>query len=118
MIAENVRKLLLSLLKDEVIVASWGISNIIISETQLSFSVSGFKYQGGVTIEVKNGINCEVFLDKVKLGCFTFDKVVKVIDEKVENSVSCYHSFFNQLRNNHQTDNMDHNTIEELLESM
>lgn len=39
MIAENVRKLLLSLLKDEVIVASWGISNINISETQLSFQL-------------------------------------------------------------------------------
>ena len=99
MIAENVRKLLLSLLKDEVIVASWGISNINISQTQLSFSVSGFKYQGRVTIIVKDGSDCEVFLAKKNLGCFPFDKVVSVIDEKVENSESCYHNFVKQLIN-------------------
>ena len=99
MIAENVRKLLLSLLKDEVIVASWGISNINISQTQLSFSVSGFKYQGCVTIIVKDGSDCEVFLDKENLGYFSFDKIVSVIDERVENSESCYHNFVKQLIN-------------------
>lgn len=75
MIAENVRKLLLSLLKDEVIVASWGISNINISQTQLSLSVSGFKYQGRVTIIVKDGSDCEIFLAKENLGCFHLIKL-------------------------------------------
>ena len=103
MIAENVRKLLLSLLKDEVIVASWGISNINISETQLSFSVSGFKYQGCVTIVVKDGAKCEVFLDKDKLGCFTFDRVVSVIDGRIEKNESCYHTFFNHFINNNSS---------------
>ena len=99
MIAENVRKLLLYLLKDEVIVASWGISNINISETQLSFSVSGFKYQGYVTITIKDGSDCEVIHEKKNLGCFPFDKVVSIIDEKVENSENCYHNFVKQLIN-------------------
>lgn len=99
MISENVKMLLLSLLKDEVIVASWGISNINISETQLSFSVSGFKYQGCVTIAVKDSSYCELFFDKEKLGCFTFDEVVSVIDENAEKSESCYHNFVKQLIN-------------------
>lgn len=99
MIAENVRKLLLSLLKDEVIVASWGISNINISETQLSFTVSGFKYQGCVTIIVKDCSDCEVFLANENLGYFPFDKVVSVIDEKVENSENHYYNFVKQLIN-------------------
>ena len=99
MIAENVRKLLLSLLKDEIIVASWGVSNINIFETKISFSVNGFKYQGRVTIIVKDGSDCEVFLAKKNLGCFPFDKVVSIIDEKVENSENCYHNFVKQLIN-------------------
>ena len=99
MIAENVRKLLLSLLKDEIIVASWGVSNINIYETKISFSVNGFKYKGRVTIAVKDDLNCEIFLDKTKLGCFTFDKVVSIIDENVENSEICYHNFIKQLIN-------------------
>ena len=62
MIAENVRMLLLSLLKDEVVVASWGMTNIIISETKLSFSVNGFKYKGVVTIEENDSSNYEILL--------------------------------------------------------
>ena len=99
MITENIRKLLLSLLEDEVIVASWGISNINISEKEMSFSVYGFNYQGGVTIKVEDDSKCEVYLNRTKLGCFTFDKVVNIIDENVEKNVSRYHDFIKQLIN-------------------
>ena len=99
MISENIRMLLLCLLNDEVIVASWGISNINISKTKLSFSVCGFKYQGRVTITVRGSSNCEIFLNKAKLGCFNIDKVVSIIDENVENSEICYRDYVKQWIN-------------------
>lgn len=98
MIPKDIRELLLCLLYDEIIVSSWGISDINVTETIVSFYVAGFKYQGKVVIEVKDGSTYEIILDNEKLGCFTIDAIVKTIDERVEKSENCYRDFMKRLR--------------------
>ena len=50
---EKIKKTLIILLNDELIVASWGISNITINESYFEFIVSGIIYQGKVSISIK-----------------------------------------------------------------
>lgn len=48
---KNIRHLLIELLKNEVIVSSWGISDIAINKENISFSTNGFLFIGVVNIE-------------------------------------------------------------------
>ena len=98
MITENIRKLLLCFLSEDVIVASWGISDITISETTLSFSVNGFKFQGNVMIEA--GDICDeysVSLNQSCIGHCKLDGIVTILDERIERSEPCYQEFVKHL---------------------
>ena len=98
MISENIRKLLLRLLSEDVIVASWGISDIKISETTLSFSVNGFKFQENVMIEaldICDGYN--VCLNQSCIGHCKLDGIVTILDERIERSESSYQDFVKHI---------------------
>lgn len=71
---DKIKRMLLVLLQEWDFVASWGISQIQIKETSISFNVEGFLYQGKVTIlsedakytiEFANGEFCETSLQKL-----------------------------------------------------
>lgn len=71
---DTIRKAILVLLSEELIVASWGITQILVRESSISFNVTGFLYQGKVTISAieseysirfSNGYAMETSLDKL-----------------------------------------------------
>ena len=45
-----IKKALICLLNNEVVVCSWGLTNININESSIEFDVFGFLYQGNVKI--------------------------------------------------------------------
>jgi hypothetical protein len=98
MITENIRNLLLRFLSEDVIVASWGISDINISDSSLSFHVDGFKFQGDVKIE---GLDiCDeykVCFYQEYIGHYKLDDIVSILDERIERSESCYQDFVKHL---------------------
>ena len=100
MMSEKYRNLLLRLLEDVMIVSSWGISNITISEPKLSFNVDGFKYHGEVTIDALDESQYNVYLNGESVGRFKLNDLVPYLDRMIELSDSEYQKLFNQLFNN------------------
>ena len=47
-LSNSIRQALLTLLNQNIIVASWGLSNICIKESYICFFVEGFKYAGSL----------------------------------------------------------------------
>lgn len=80
------RNLLLQLLKEQVVIASWGISNIEVADDELLFFVLGFKYQGMVSIVTtdSNHANIEFLDNHKKILDVDICRVVYVIDNEIE----------------------------------
>ena len=94
MITRKIRNLLLLFLKNDIIVTSWGITEIKITELKISFHVCGFKYRGLVRIEaptdrgeylIRFGQNPPISSD--------LESVIGLLDEKIENN----NIYFNEL---------------------
>ena len=79
---KETKALLAKLLEDEVIVLSWGITNIQISVSCVSFDVNGFKYKGTVSIELDNEGYRIVLKDKTVNS--SLDDIVTVLDNEIE----------------------------------
>lgn len=95
----NYKNLLIALLKDDVVVSSWGISAIEMKKNKISFSVRGFKYQGRVNIYIPVELNkYKVKFDEEYIGTFSSDEIVTKLDEKIEFSESDYKSLFQNIR--------------------
>ena len=80
---EKIKKALIILLNDELTVASWGISNITINESSFEFMVSGFIYQGKVSISIKNSNYLITFENGYSEEC-NIDNLVQYLDSKIE----------------------------------
>ena len=76
---EKIKKALIILLNDELTVASWGISNITINESYFEFMVSGFIYQGKVSISIKNSNYLITFENGYSEEC-NIDNLVHYLD--------------------------------------
>lgn len=79
----KIKNALIALLNDEVTVASWGISNITIKESSFEFMVSGFVYQGKVSVSIHNS----VYLVTLDNGCSEecdLDNLVQYLDSIIE----------------------------------
>lgn len=72
--SDTIRKAILVLLNEELIVTSWGITQILVRNSSISFNVAGLLYQGKVTISTieskysirfSNGNVMETSLDKL-----------------------------------------------------
>lgn len=79
----NIKKALIELLKEEVIVASWGLCKITVNDTSVKFEVSGFIYQGIVIIEIRNSKYKISFNDGTIMFCST-NNIVQMLDSKIE----------------------------------
>lgn len=80
---EKIKKALVCLLNEEVIVTSWGITNLNINDTSFMFEVSGFLFQGKVEI-----IPCEsgyrIKLNNVEIATCSLEELVRTLDSKIE----------------------------------
>lgn len=74
---------LITLLNDELTVASWGISNIAIKETSFEFMVSGFIYQGKVSVSIHDSNYLITFDDGYSEEC-NIGNLVHYLDSKIE----------------------------------
>ncbi len=86
---DSTRKIALRLLQEDVIVASWGITNVELFESHICFHVNGLKYTGVVEIKAKDCDEYEILLNGASIGQGHLDSVVDIIDNAVEKS-DCY----------------------------
>ena len=77
-IASLLRQLIVLMMENETIVTSWGISNIRVQESSLSFLVNGFRYQGEVIID---GTNKDALVIKMGDATKEFKNPNDIIDE-------------------------------------
>ncbi len=84
---ENIKKALVCLLDEEVIVASWGITNINVSDTSLDFEVSGFIYKGKVQVKPIDDSYKICFDTGECINC-SLDDLAKTLDSKIEKTDS------------------------------
>lgn len=79
----NLKKLIVEFLKHEDIVGSWGITNIRVRKTTVSFQVSGFKCKEKVHIRCQKEGYC-VKIGKEKALLFDLSNIIKGIDDEIE----------------------------------
>ena len=85
-LSNSIRQALLTLLNQNIIVASWGLSNICIKESYICFFVEGYKYKGSVVIsEFSDGY--KVIMNKHTLFC-KLDSLVINLDEFIEKTTN------------------------------
>lgn len=83
---KEIKQIVFSILKDSMIASSWGISNIRMTCDSVIFSVEAMKYKGDVTIKTTFDKKCIVtFGNGIEMSC-TYDKLVNIIDTKIEYS--------------------------------
>ena len=80
----SLRLALITLLKDNVTVKSWGISNINIKPTILTFDVDGMKFKGTVSIEVSGTSKYTISIGHISYANCIPNNMVRFIDEKIE----------------------------------
>lgn len=80
---EKIKMALASLLNEEVIIASWGFSDLTIKDTVFEFRVSGLIYQGKVTVAVQESEYLICFENGNKFKC-TIKNLVLCLDSVIE----------------------------------
>lgn len=79
---KELRYLLVRLLKDEVTLQSWGITNILIKDSSLNFDVSGMKYSG--TVFINTCTNGYIISLGAKTIQATIDDIISILDSEIE----------------------------------
>lgn len=91
----EIKNILLLFLKEKVVIASWGLSNIRIQPNSLIFSVEAMMYQGVVKISPIGTTYCNVYLcGKKEFRCRTKNLVSK-LDKLIESSDNYYTNLLN-----------------------
>ena len=84
---EKIKKALVYLLNEEIVVTSWGITNININDTSVRFEVSGFLYKGKVELTP-----CEsgyiIKLDNAENIHCQLEELVRTLDTRIERGES------------------------------
>lgn len=93
----KIKEILLLFLKEKVVTASWGISNIRILPNNLMFSVEAMEYKGVVQISPINDTDCMVCLSgKAVFKCHIKNLVFK-LDSLIERSDNYYANLLSWL---------------------
>ena len=85
--SNEIRDVLVALLEDNIVVTSWGLSNLTVKDGIIFFSVNGLKYKGEISIKVsdlQSGYDLHIGEKTIK-GC-KLNLIVKTIDYEVEYS--------------------------------
>lgn len=80
---DRIKKALTSLLKEEIIVASWGFSDLTIYNESFKFNVSGFLYQGKVVVSLLEK-NYLIQLNNGDSFVCSLINLVDMLDSKIE----------------------------------
>lgn len=90
----EIRLLLVELLANRRIVESWGISSISIADNSVSFDVSGFQFQGNISLEFVSG-RYSIKLNNKTVSCVVLKDVVKILDILIEVGDMYYNDIVN-----------------------
>lgn len=91
----EIKNILRLLIKEKVVTASWGISDIRILANSITFSVEAMIYQGVVEISPINATDCIVWLsDKKEIRC-SIKSLVPNLDKLIESSDNYYANLLN-----------------------
>lgn len=83
---EKIKKALITLLNEEVIVASWGISNMFFKEASFEFHVEGLIYQGRVVISLHDSDYRLNFDNGQRIDC-SINELVNTLDTSIERDI-------------------------------
>lgn len=90
-LTHETKELILSLIRNKNIVCSWGIHNIIITSSAISFDVDGFKYKGQVEIKSNKSSYYSIYMNN-QLACnCDIEHIVSQLDLMIETSESYCH---------------------------
>lgn len=84
----SLRNLMLTLLEASDVTASWGITNVKVSENSLCFDVCGLKFKGSVLIYTADRCYDVCLDDEFKAHCDSAN-IVSLLDSLVE-VTGCY----------------------------
>lgn len=80
---EKIKNALVCFLNEEIIVTSWGVTNLNINDTSFMFEVSGFHFQGKVEV-----IPCEsgysIKLNNAEITKCSLEELVRTLDSQIE----------------------------------
>lgn len=85
-LSSEIRILLLALLANDEIASSWGITDIDISFSSVSFNANGFLYTGRVVISPDSLDSYSIQLATKTLSNIDINKIVQVLDSEIEKS--------------------------------
>lgn len=85
-LSSEIRILLLTLLANDEIASSWGITDIDISFSSVSFNANGFLYTGRVVISPDSLDSYSITLGTKTLENIDLDRVVPILDSEIEKS--------------------------------
>ena len=85
-LSSEIRILLLTLLANDEIASSWGITDIDISFSSVSFNVNGFLYTGRVAISPDSLDSYSILLTTKTLGNIDLNRIIQVLDSEIEKS--------------------------------
>lgn len=94
----DIRKLAISFIWHKDIVCSWGIHDILLSQSSISFIAEGFKVQGQVEIKLSDDASCCIYIGKRYVCNCCVDDVVRLLDSKIEKTKSYKHDIINWLK--------------------
>lgn len=83
-ISKGLRSVLVALIKNDIITASWGISHIIINANSLSFDVIGLKYNGPIRIEALNDSEYTIHIGERVFTLYNIKDLAIFLDKKIE----------------------------------
>lgn len=81
---KGLRSVLVALIKNDVITASWGVSNIGINTDSLSFDVIGLKYKGSIIIEAVNESEYIIHIGERIVTLYSANDLVAFLDKIIE----------------------------------
>lgn len=96
---DSIRRVALRLLQEDVIITSWGITNVRIFDSHISFQVNGLKYNGLVEIKAIDCNEYEIYLNETNIGHTHLDSVVDTIDNAVEKTDRYHQHLEEWIRN-------------------
>lgn len=82
----EIKRLAITLLQEEVVLASWGITKVEIEETNLRFQVNGLKYRGLVNLHIVEDGNYEVIIGGINRGIIRLENILSFLDGEIENT--------------------------------
>ena len=80
---ETIKAALIALLNEEIIVESWGFSNLTVCQSSFEFNVDGIIYQGKVKISL-NELSYRVGFDNGHTIDCSLDDLVNTLDINIE----------------------------------